>query len=379
MVLLGAGWFGFQVFWAFHSATMPLFLAGFTNSKFRISLVLGLSGVFGFLVPAIVGSLSDRSASRFGRRTPFVVIGMVGAAVSVLMLARSQSFGEVSVVAGLMYLAVRTAETPYLSLLPDMTPIDQRGTASGVMNLVGSVGLILCFVAGAMLWERSPQGMFVLVAAACVLSTVSGVVLLQEGPGAMGGVTNPTPVLRGLFEERDAARFLFAQFFWWLGFWMVSSFLVLFAAEEIGVAEGRSYFVPLVFSLVATVSMLPAGVLGDRYGRKRFLAAMIAAWALSGLVVGLTRSLPDLLVAVGLTGVPFAAVMVVGYAYFLDLIPAKRTAEFVGIGILTGAVAQMLGPLIGGQLIDAIGYRALFPAAAGFQLAGLTLLQRVDR
>lgn len=380
MLLLGVGWFGFQVFWAFHGATLPLFLAGLTDSKFRISLVLGLSGLFGVLVPPLVGYLSDRTASRLGRRSPWILAGMLGMLVSVLALGRFTAFAPVAAAAALMYLSLRLAETPFLSLLPDLTPVQQRSTASGVMNLVGSVGLILCFVAGALLWESNRQAMFVLVACAGAGSTIAGVVLLREPPGARAASALPaTPAawLRSLAGERDAVRFLLAQSFWWLGFWMVSSFLVLFAAEALGVPAGRSFLVPLVFSLVATVAMLPAGMLGDRLDHRLLLSVAVGLWAVSGLLVGITQNLPQLLLAAGFTGIPFAAVMVVGYACFLDLIPAPRTAEFMGISILTGALAQFLGPLIGGQLIDALGYRAVFPAAAVFQLTGLILLQRV--
>lgn len=382
MLLLGVGWFGFQVFWAFHGATLPLFLAGLTESKFRISLVLGLSGLFGVLVPPVVGYLSDRTASRLGRRTPWIVAGMLGMLAAVLALGRLDAFAPVAVAAGFMYLGLRLAETPFLALLPDLAPEAQRSTASGVMNLVGSIGLILCFVAGALLWESRPQAMFALIACAGAGSTLLGVLLLREPAGAHAAAPlPPTPAawLRSLAGERDAVRFLLAQSFWWLGFWMVSSFLVLFATEALGVAPGRSFLVPLVFSLVATAAMLPAGMLGDRLGRPLVLSAAVGLWAVSGLLVGLTQDLPQLLLAVGSTGIPFAAVMVVGYACFLDLIPAQRTAEFMGVSILTGACAQFLGPLIGGQLIDVLGYRAIFPAAAAFQLTGLVLLQRVGR
>jgi MFS family permease len=380
MLLLGVGWFGVQVFWAFHGSTLPLFLAGLTDSKFRISLVLSLAGVSGVVVPPVVGYLSDRTFVRFGRRTPYVFFGMLGVLVCVLALPRLAAFGAVALAAGLMYFCLRTAETPFLSLLPDITPPGQRGTASGVMNLVGSVGLILCFVAGALIWERSPGTMFALVAVASSGFALVGIALLRERPAEAGAAAHPVgpaAYLRGLAEARSAVRYLAAQFFWWLGFWMLSSFLILFVVEELGVAEGRSFLVPMVFSVVATVAMLPMGMLGDRFSRKAILSWMIALWAVSGLAIALSQSLTHALVTVGVTGVPFAAVMAVGYAFFLDLIPEERTAEFVGIGVLTVAAAQFVGPLIGGALIDALGYRSLFPVAASFQLAGLALLQLV--
>ena len=380
MVFLGVGWFGVQVFWAFHGSTLPLFLADFTDSRFRVSLVLSLAGVSGVAVPPLVGYLSDRTTMRFGRRTPYIFAGMLGVLLCVLALPRLPTFGAVALVSGLMYFALRAAETPFLSLLPDITPPAQRSTASGVMNGIGSVGLILCFVAGALVWERSPGAMFALVAGSCfgfVLISLAG---LREQAARPGPVADPPGLVgyvRGIAEERNALRFLVAQFFWWLGFWMVSSFLILFVAEELAVAEGRAFLVPLLFSLVAAVAMLPMGMLGDHFGRKAVLSWMLALWAVTGLGIALAPDLPRALVAVGLAGIPFAAVMAVGYALFLDLIPEARTAEFVGIGVLTIAVAQFVGPLIGGQLIDTLGYRALFPAAAGFQLVGLALLQRV--
>jgi MFS family permease len=381
MILLGVGWFGVQVFWAFHGATLPLFLADLTDSKFRISLVLSLAGISGILVPPLVGYLSDRAIGRFGRRTPFVFFGMLGVLACVLALPRMAGLGAVTVVAGLMYFSLRTAETPFLSLLPDITPREQRSTASGVMNLVGSIGLISCFVAGSLLWERSPDAMFALVAVASFGFMLLSVALIREPaaqPGPPADRVSPAAYLRGLGEERNAVRFLVAQFFWWLGFWMISSFLILFVAEELGVSESRSFLVPMVFSIVATIAMLPMGMLGDRFGRKAILSWMIALWALAGLLVALSQNLGHALVTVGLTGIPFAAVMAVGYAFFLDLIPEERTAEFVGIGVLTIASAQFVGPLVGGELIDTLGYRALFPVAAAFQIVGLALLQRVE-
>ncbi len=381
MLLLGVGWFGAQVFWAFHGATLPLFLASRTDSKFEASLVLGLAGVSGVVVPPLVGYLSDRTRSRFGRRAPWVAAGMFGASLCILGLPRTESLGGAAALAGLMYFCLRTAETPFLSLLPDVTPREQRSTASGVMNLLGSVGLISCFAAGSLIWESNPSAMFTLVAIVSFGAMLASAARVRSPamPPATGSPAHGIREhLRGLTGERNAMRFLAAQFFWWTGFWMISTFLVLFGVEELGVAQGRSFLMPLVFSVVATVAMLPLGMLGDRFGRKTILSPMIVLWAGLAVALGLTRNLPEALVAVGLTAIPFAAVMAIGYALFLDLIPEERTAEFVGIGVLTVASAQFVGPLIAGQLIDGFGYRAVFPVAAVFQLVGVALLQSVQ-
>jgi MFS family permease len=380
MVILGLGWFGVQVFWAFHSGPMPLFLKSFTDSKFTISLVLSLAGFAGCIVPPVVGYLSDRSSTRFGRRRPYVFVGFLLVMLCVLGLSQATAFGIVALLAGLMYFALRFAETPFLSLLPDITPPEQRSTASGVMNLLGSLGLIACFAMSTLLWKAHPQLVFVLVAAVSfgfVLLSVSLIEEPVESTAASTTTTHPLAYLKSITDEVSALRFFIAQFFWWLGFWMVSTFATLFVVEELRVAEEKSFLVLLPFTVVATLFMLPLGMLGDRFGRRGMLSCMVALWAVSEIVVGRSQTLTQAIVTVAASAVPFAGVMGVGYAYMLDLVPRQRTAEFVGFSIISIAVAQILGPMIGGRLIDELGYRSIFPAAAVLMLVGLAVLQFV--
>jgi MFS family permease len=381
MVVLGLGWFGFQVFWAFHTGPMPLFLRSFTDSKLAISLVLSLVGLAGCLVPSVVGTLSDRSATRFGRRRPYVFLGFLAVFLCVLGLPQVSTFGIAALVSGVMYFSLRFSETPFMSLLPDITPPEQRSTASGVMNLCGSFGLIACFGMSFAIWDDHPTAVFRLVALVSFGAVVLSIALIREPQAARGPspeAGNPLGHLRSIAQERDALRFYGAQFFWWLGFWMISSFATLFVVEELQVAEGKSFLVLLPFTAVATVFMLPMGILGDRHGRKAILSWMVALWAVSEIVVGLSQNLTHAIVTVAISAIPFAAVMGVGYAFMLDLIPEERTAEFVGFSVISIAVAQILGPLVGGVLIDGLGYRSIFPAAAAFMLTGAAILQLIS-
>jgi MFS family permease len=381
MLTLGVGWFGFEIFWAFHTGPMPLFLRDFTESKFTISLVLSLAGLAGCLVPPVVGYLSDRTATRFGRRRPYIFLGFLGVLLSLLALPRATVFGVVALLSGWMYFALRFAETPYLSLLPDITPPEQRSTASGVMHLLGALGLIGCFMVSSALWDDHPNAVFLLVAGGSFGFVLLAIALIDEGPVeriAPRKATSPLHYLRSIAEETSALRFFAAQFSWWLGFWMVSSFSALFVVEELKAPEGDSFLVLAVFSVVATLFMLPLGMLGDRFGRKGVLSTLVTCWAVAQIVIGFSQNLTHALLTVGISAIPFAGVMGVGLAYMLDLVPRNRTAEFVGFSVISVAVAQIIGPLIGGKLIDLVGYRSIFPAAAAAMVVGLILLQFVS-
>ncbi len=380
MVILGLGWFGFQIFWAFHGGPLPLFLRGFTDSKLTISLVLSLAGLAGCLVPFAAGYLSDRSVTRFGRRRPYVFLGFFVVLLCLLALPHVSGFGSVILVAGSMYFALRLAETPYLALLPDITPAEQRSTASGVMNLIGSLGLIFCFGLSKLLWDANPNGLIRLLAAISFGTVFLAITLIREptvAPLSAAPAVRPIAYLRGIAQETSALLFFAAQFFWWLGFWMVSTFATLFVVEELEVAEGDSFLVLLPFTVVSTLCVLPLGMLGDRYGRKAILSVAIVFWAMSELMVGLSQNLTQAIVTVGISAIPFAAIMGVGYAYMLDLVPSARTAEFVGFSVISTAASQIVGPLVGGVLIDTLGYRSIFPATAAFMMIGFFLLRRV--
>ena len=380
MITLGVGWFGFEIFWAFHTGPLPLFLRDFTESKFTISLVLSLAGLAGCVVPPAAGYLSDRTATRFGRRRPFIFIGFLGVLLCLLGLPRATTFGMVALLSGWMYFALRLAETPYLSLLPDITPPEQRSTASGVMHLLGTLGLIGCFVVSSALWDDHPNAVFLLVAFGSFGFVLLAISLIREPATrreATPGASGPVRYLRSIAEESRALRFFAAQFCWWIGFGMVSTFATLFAVEELSAQEGESFLILAVFSVVAALFMLPLGILGDRFGRKGVLSSYVALWAISQIVVGFSQNLTHALVTVGFSAIPFAGVMAVGLAFMLDLVPRSRTAEFVGFSVISVAAAQIVGPLIGGKLIDVLGYRSIFPGAAAAMLMGLLILQFV--
>ena len=380
MAILGAGWFGTFFFWGFHTGSVPLFLNDFTDSKLMISLVLSLAGIANCIVPPIVGYLSDRTSGRFGRRRPYIFFGMAGVSFCLLGLPFLPTFGTVALLCGIMYLSIAVGETPLASLLPDITPSDQRSTVSGVVHLIGSIGLISFFILGAGTWDKNPIAVFRMVAVATLCFPLITVTLVGEARAPRGktsGTANPLTYLKGVLNETGALTYFIAQFFWSLGFTMVSAFITLFAVEELGAAEGQSLFVPMALTIVSTLFILPLGMLGDRVGRKGLLSFMIAFWAVAGGLIGLSQNLTHAIIGAGITGIPFAASMAVGYAYMLDLIPRERTAEFVGINAVSLSAPMIFGPIFAGRLIDMLGYRWVFPAAAACMIVGLVILQFV--
>ena len=381
MIILGAGWFGMNFFWAFYTGPMPLFLKDFTDSKFMISLVLSLAGVMNCIVPPIAGYLSDRTITRYGRRKPYVLFGELGMLLCMLSLPYAGTFPLVALISAAAYSSVAFAETPLTSLLPDITPPEQRSTVSGVVHLLGSVGLITSFAIGSGIWDKHPTAVFHLVALIAFGSMLFPIALVREPEVERGNPSkrslNPVSYLRSIAKETNAVKFFVAQSFWWLGLNIVSAFMTLFLVEELKVSEGKSLLVPMTLTIVATVAALPLGILGDRIGRKKILSSMIAIWVFTGVLIGFTQNFTTALIIAAVSGIPFAAALTIGYAFMLDLIPKERTAEFVGFNMISLSAPMIFGPPIGGKLIDMFGYRLAFPMSVVFTIIGLVILQSI--
>ena len=127
------------------------------------------------------------------------------------------------------------------------------------------------------------------------------------------------------------------------------------------------------YTLAFAVLMLSAGALGDRFGARRLYAAGIVLFALASLACGLALDAPMLVAARALQGVGAAAMLpnslaLLNQSYGHD---PKLRARAVGLWTASGAISIAAGPVLGGVLIAAFGWRSIFLVnlpicAAGF-------------
>ena len=130
----------------------------------------------------------------------------------------------------------------------------------------------------------------------------------------------------------------------------------------------NAYLLPL------SALLLFGGALGDRFGRRRLLVLGIALFALASAGCALAPSLPWLLAARAIQGVGAALLMPNSLAILGDAFSGEARGRAIGTWAAAGAAAGAIGPVLGGWLIDTVGWRAIFLvnlplAAAGALLA----------
>src|SRR5690348_1216901 len=151
--------------------------------------------------------------------------------------------------------------------------------------------------------------------------------------------------------------------------------------RELHASNSQLQWVVDAYNLLFAASVLAAGSLSDRFGRKGMLLAGLSVFGLASVAGGLTDSPGQLIAARAVMGVGSAMVFPSTLSLISNVFTERRErALAIGLwGAVTG-VAIALGPIVGGWLLDASGWRAIFfaltPVAA---LAGVLVGACVPR
>ncbi|WP_039836350.1 MFS transporter, partial [Paenibacillus sonchi] len=159
--LLGFGFFSISITWSLYNAFVPFFLEKYVHSVALISFMMTIDNYFALFLQPWIGNRSDRTATRFGRRMPYLMIGMPLAAVLTMLIPFHSGLFTLLLFMMLMNLAMSLYRSPTVALMPDITPEHQRTKANGLINFMGGVGSILAFGAGSYLYDSSPVLPFV--------------------------------------------------------------------------------------------------------------------------------------------------------------------------------------------------------------------------
>jgi len=373
IAVFSLGLYAVQTFWGFTLSTLPLYLIKITGSKTLTGLIISCTGILGLFMPAFIGTVSDRIVTPIGRRRPFIIAGWITVVVFLFMLSGIESVYTAIPLIMVMYAGFFTAIGPYFALLPDITPLRQRGAVSGAMFCSGGIGILVYLFFAAKKWDTNPDLSFVWAALSVMLAIGLLTIFVRE-PDGRDRPSAGTGLLKELFRHSNIVLFFAGMLLWWTGLWMVSSFLVIGLKGLYGVTTERAVFAFFVFILSYIVSSLPAGLLGARIGEKRLTAAGLFILGCGILCTRYIPSFTGALAVLCVAGVGYAITLGVAYSFFMKLIPAGRTAGFVGLYMACQNGALLTGPVIGGMLIDSFGYGSLYTGSGIFIFAGLGIL-----
>jgi MFS family permease len=370
--VFGCGNFGANVVYSFLNGAAGLYLNRYPQvPEWAVGLLAQERSLAGALVQPIVGAMSDRTRTRFGRRRPYFVIGVALTAASLLFLAGFPPIVPMLMVLSINAFFLNVAVDPYMALLADLVPIDQRGRVGALLAVFNMLGQIAATVAALLLWDRSPELVFLIVAIALVVSFGITTVFIKE-PDAPPRPSEPLGIdvggyLRDLAGRRDLLLYILAAALYWMGTGGVLPYLTRFGVNVLGLSEGESFQLLLPALAGTIIGAVPAGYVADRRGKKPVIAVGLFAYAVIAVVASQVATVPQALLAMGVVGLANGVWTALAIPLLVDLVPRERAAEMTGLGSAVWSLAQPIGAVIAGLLIaSADSYRITFVGAGVF-------------
>ena len=412
-LLLGFGFLASSLAWSLYNSLVPVLLEErFLLSTTIIGAIMTIDNVFGIVFQPLVGTLSDRTFTRYGRRMPWIIVGIPLSALFFFLIPWAKTLWLMMGFIVCFNLIMSFWRSPVIALMPDVTPRPLRSKANGLINLMGGIGSIIAFLAGGFLAKIDESGrltfgmgsVIMVAALICLLLFVREPVAemwrraqreslnkrltakefaetyLKDQEEAkeikeMGGVDRKLTAA----ERRSLILLLGAIFFWFCAYNAIETFFTLFATNTLHVGKVTATIMLTSFSLTFVAFALPAGIIASKRGRKKtivtglvllllflmpmvFINPLLMAFGVDVLSAS-SATIKQIVVIVLLAcaGVGWACVNINSLPMVVELASHDKIGRFTGYYYFFSFSASIFSPILFGWIRDVTdNYNTLF-------------------
>jgi MFS family permease len=367
-------------------------LVGIERAPDSLALVAGIGALLAMVGNPFFGKMSDRTSSRLGMRRPWMVIGLVGGSLGILIVALAPSIAVVLVgwcIAQLFFNALLAA---MVAVLPDQVPTTQRGLVAGVLGVCTPIAS----VSGTFLVKLFTGSQLAMFVAPCAIGgffILLFAVTLKDR--RLAKADKPTWSLREFastfyvnprrnpdFAWAFASRFMFV-----LAYAFLVTYQAYYLLDKIGSAKAevpqQIFLGTLVQSVVVVAASLIGGKLSDRTGRRKiFVLTASVVYGVAMFAIAIASNFNGFLVGMAIGGLGFGIYVAVDLALVVDVLPDKdNAAKDLGVFNMAGALPFSIAPGIAPAIL-AVGsgsYGVLYAVAGVCAIIGAIAILPVKR
>ena len=388
---IGLAFLSIQSFWQLYDNIIPLMLQNtFGLGETLTGGIMAIDNVLALFLLPLFGAFSDKVDTRFGKRTPFIVVGTIISTIFMIFipLANEQkSFIFFFISLGIVLLSMGTYRSPAVALMPDLTPKPLRSKANAVINLMGAVGAIITLILIRVLVpaEINPNytSLFISVAGLMAITVVILLLTIREKELSKEVIINDEEEIEDLGEGKEmpkdvqkSLRFLLASvFLWFFAYNAVTTAFSRYAVNVWGMVGGQFADALLVAMGAAILAFIPIGHISSLIGRKKSIIIGIILMSLSYFAGFLFVEYSPLInVVFAFTGFGWAAISVNSYPMVVEMSKSSDIGKYTGLYYSFSMSAQILTPVVSGFLLENVSYRTLFPYSVVFSLLSLSTM-----
>ena len=429
-ILVGFAFFLISAFWQAYDAIVPLILTNhFGLPQVASGTVMSIDNVLAVFMLPIFGAISDRVNTKYGKRTPFIVIGTVAAAIAFVSLTFIDNYQLAKVIESgipalegtypveteaeelaklaleitmanplplvgfiatllVVLVAMATFRSPAVALMPDVTVKPLRSKGNAIINLMGTAGGIIVLVFG-MVFATSKNhymqytGYVVAVVSVMLTGLIIFILTVKEREWAddMERDTLRFGIENAPEETSEGGRSLTKPEFvslmlilasvalWYIGYNSITSKYSVYASNILGFDYN---FTLIVAQAAAIVTYIPVGIIASKLGRRKtILAGVIMLAAAFFLGNFITPNSPAALMypIFALAGIGWATINVNSFPMVVELAKGGEVGKYTGYYYTASMAAQIVAPIASGALYDLFGMRAMFFSFGTFFVA----------
>lgn len=416
---VGLAFMVISVFWGFYDQAIAYILKYefhleeiVTNSIMAIDNVLAL-----FMLP-LFGMLSDKTDTKLGKRTPYILFGSMASALFLLGMGFGVQLHLFWLFFAMLFLtlvAMATFRSPAVALMPDVTPRANRSKANAIINIMGGVGSAIAMAAIMFLVKKSDavdadgghpvlegQNYWPVILTIAVVMVVGIVVFMltvkekklqkelfatgemteedlvdeeEQEASATRGIKLPRPVLKSLLLLLSSVAF------WYIAYNGITTNLSRYFQEIMGKGISESSVYSLITLVVTGVAMVPLLFISTKLGRKKTIllgvCLMISAYGAGSFINSNTNEIFCYGIF-AVIGIGWAAINVNSYPMVVEMSRSGDVGKYTGYYYTFSMAAQVATPLLTGLLVSDslldLPFTVLFPYAMFFMVLALVCM-----
>ncbi len=415
------GFFGLQFAWQ-----MRIILSGPVTeelgaSPFLFGLIWLAGPVTGMVVQPIIGELSDKTHTVFGKRRPYLFAGALLASLALWAFPNSAAiaqniatflklplpaFGGLIIAAIMIWVidaCVNAAQGPYRALVPDLVPPEQHSLANAYLSFAIGLGSVVAagtapFLKYVFNYQMSINAQFIMAALAFSLAMLWTCITIKEHNYKKNLSVNEnktenqdkTPFLKKAADffksSPEVSKICILQLFTWIGIMSLNIFFTQYAihtiygvpdlttateevknsyANLIGKATNFSSICFAVQNLICFLVSIPIGLLSTKFGNKKVHFFSLITLALTFVGMGLSKNSAFILICMGIAGIGWASILALPFAMLSEFIKKGSEGSVMGIFNIFIAGPQVLVCTLLAWIISKCSY--IIPAGINYR------------
>ncbi|GAA1752871.1 MULTISPECIES: MFS transporter [Streptomonospora] len=382
--------------WNFYDAQVPPLLREYVASAALIGLLMGMDNLLGIFIQPWIGNRSDNTRTRWGRRIPYLAVGMPVAALLFATIPLASSLPALIAVMFAYALVCNSFKPIAESLLPDYIRPERRSRANAAVKAATSLTIVVSALISLFMVDAYPVLSFSVPA---LLMLVSAAVLVWRvrdsnspayqaaaaedaaaGPEGAAPQTRMRDMLADIVRDPNRERLLVLLAILLFGCaWAASrSLMTPYGMEALGLSRGEAGGLTLPSGVAFILAAFPVALLSERIGRLRVMAMGMGLFALSLTMITLVNTPAAAVVALCVGVVGAAGFLVNGAVILWNLAPSARAfGTYTGLYTVGWMSGGFLGPALVGAMVDITGWRFMPTDAALLAALAVAVVLRV--